>query len=108
MKTNGSVGPLINYNGDVIRDCPCVASMLSKYFEYAFSAEDTNDHSLVDTSNVLSHTDISSCTIYMKMKISKPAKSPGVDNIYPQSVKVRYSHVTRRIKLYTYKVLSIT
>ena len=36
MKTKDSVGPLINDNGDVIRESPCVASMLSKYFASVF------------------------------------------------------------------------
>ena len=32
MKTKDSVGKLINDNGDLIHDSPCVASMLNKYF----------------------------------------------------------------------------
>ena len=61
MNTKDSVGPLINDNGDVIHDGPCVACMLSKYYVSAFLAEDTNDLPLIDTSNyrdinVLSHT----------------------------------------------------
>ena len=36
MKTTDSVGVLINANGDVIRDSPYVASMLSKYFASVF------------------------------------------------------------------------
>ena len=36
MKTKDSVCPLINDNGDVMHDSPCVASMLSKYFASVF------------------------------------------------------------------------
>ena len=36
MKTNDSVDPLINDNGDVLRDRSCAVSMLNKYFASAF------------------------------------------------------------------------
>ena len=73
MKTNDSVDPLINDNGDVIHDCPCVASMLSKYFASVFSTEDANNIPLINAStyrdiNVFSHIKLSSCTIYKKLK----------------------------------------
>ena len=74
MKTKDSVGPLINDNGDVIRDGPCVASKISKYFvSVFFSAEDTNNISIIDTSiyrdiNMLSHIELSLCTVYKKLK----------------------------------------
>ena len=83
----GPVGPLINNNVDVMRDSLCLAFMPSMYFVSAFSAEDTNNLPTIDAStnrgiNVLSHTEISSCTIYKKVKSLKQEKSPGVDNIY--------------------------
>ena len=49
-----------------------LASILSKYFESVFSGEDTTDLPLIDTSihrdiSVLSHIELSSCTIYKKL-----------------------------------------
>ena len=88
MKTMDSVGPLINDNGVAICDSPCVASMLGKYFVSAISSENTNDLPPIDASNyrdinVLSHIELSSCTIYKNLKNLNPEKSPGVDNICP-------------------------
>ena len=56
--------------------------MLNKYSMSAFSAEDTNNLPIIDTStyrdiNVLSHIELSSCTIYKNMKNVKP-KNPQV------------------------------
>ena len=77
IKTKDSVGALIKDNDDVKRDSPCVASMLSRYVASAFSAEDTNNLPLVDTStyrdiDVLGHIELSSCTIYKKLMNFKP------------------------------------
>ena len=49
MKTKDIVGPLINDNGGIIRDSPCVESTLNKYFVSAFSEEDTNNLPLIVT-----------------------------------------------------------
>ena len=53
-----------------------------------FSPEDTNNLPLIDTStyrdiNVLSHIELSSCTIYKKLKNLSLEKSQGVDHTYP-------------------------
>ena len=62
--------------------------MLNKYSVSTFSAEDTNNLPLIDTStyhdiNVLSHIELSLHSIYKKLKFFKQEQSPGVDNIYP-------------------------
>ena len=77
MKTKDSFSPLMNDNGDVIRDSSCVASMLNKYFVSAFAAEYTDNLPLINIFsyrdiNVLSHIKLSSYTIYKKLKNLRP------------------------------------
>ena len=67
----------------------CVASVLTKYFVSVFSpTDDTNNLPLIDTSayrdiNVLSHIELSSCTICKKLKNLDAEISPGIDSICP-------------------------
>ena len=60
MTTKDAIGAFINDNGDAMRDGPCVASMIDKYFASVLSPRDSNNLSLINTStyrviNVLSH-----------------------------------------------------
>ena len=69
MNTKNSVGPLINDNGDVVCDSPCVASMLNKYFVSVFSPAEILiifHLSILQpiVTNALSDIELSSCTIY--------------------------------------------